>query len=145
MLKKNCIKVKFATEKDGWHYLNKIKANSTREKVPVNVYFCLHCSSWHLTSKPDKDRFIKILQERNEELNKEVERLREELSNANTELKQQKQKAKINMNHEVNLAANVDKRVKPVANRVSDLKKKIKHLRETNRILIRENLNLKNK
>lgn len=71
----DCKKVKFRTEQDAKFALSKIKKTSNRVKVPVDVYLCL-CGAWHLTSKPNKDKLIKALEIKVEQLESEIKRIK---------------------------------------------------------------------
>ena len=46
----NCVKTRFATEKDALFYIEKLKKTSKRAKNPTHAYLCPYCKAWHLTS-----------------------------------------------------------------------------------------------
>ena len=46
----NCVKTRFATEKDALFYIEKLNKTSKRAKNPTHAYLCPHCKVWHLTS-----------------------------------------------------------------------------------------------
>lgn len=88
---KQCDKTKYASKEFAEFYLKKIKYNSFRDKVPVRVYLCPYCNTWHLTSKESKemkhiemlDAQIVNLKSKNEKLEKEVRRLSLKLKEKN--------------------------------------------------------------
>lgn len=58
----DCIKTKYATEQFALEDLARIRAKTTREKVPIGVYLC-KCNFWHLTAQPNwKDRIAALEQ-----------------------------------------------------------------------------------
>jgi hypothetical protein len=46
-----CTKEKYISKKVAQSHLNWIRENSKAKTIPVRVYECNICTSWHLTSK----------------------------------------------------------------------------------------------
>jgi hypothetical protein len=46
-----CAKVRYANEKYANEALKKIRATSSRSKIPTRSYLCNRCKAWHLTSE----------------------------------------------------------------------------------------------
>ncbi len=132
-----CNKVKFATEKDAQFSLSKIKATSDRKVIPVRVYLCKKCSSWHLTSKRDIFEDEKIIAA----LNKEIVSLKGKIIELEFDIKGKadtigflnKRNGK-----EENVNVKSDSRVKELITHNSNLKKEISKQREDNKKLINE-------
>lgn len=70
-----CKKVAFGTKKDADFYLEKIKKESKRDKIPERSYLCYKCNTWHLTSweAPDIENLICQINEDIDCLNSDLE------------------------------------------------------------------------
>ena len=51
-MKEPCKKIKYGTKEIAEEDLRRIRKTSKKEILPVSVYKCPQCNSWHLTSKP---------------------------------------------------------------------------------------------
>ena len=51
-MKEPCKKIKYGTKEIAEEDLKRIRKTSKKEILPVSVYKCAQCNSWHLTSKP---------------------------------------------------------------------------------------------
>ncbi len=56
----HCTKSKYASQQFALDDIARIKAKSTRAKIPVAAYLC-KCGFWHLSSQPNKDVIIEEL------------------------------------------------------------------------------------
>lgn len=50
-----CKKTKYPTEEGALLEIARIKRISNRDKIPQKTYFCVQCSSWHLSSKKSSE------------------------------------------------------------------------------------------
>ena len=51
-MKEQCKKIKYGTKEIAEEDLRRIRKTQKKDILPVSVYKCAQCNSWHLTSKP---------------------------------------------------------------------------------------------
>jgi hypothetical protein len=84
----DCKKVKFYREQDALDLIARYKRTAKKVELERRVYFCDHCSNWHITSKPlllqkqmeNMQRQIDNLKRKLEHYKKENDRLKEKLT-----------------------------------------------------------------
>lgn len=126
---KECKKTSFLDEKQALFYVDKLKT-STRKNKPVRVYLCPYCKTWHLTSKPDRDKLIK----ENEILRIQIDALKNEIKQVSSIEKRQ-----------IQIAISADKRVNKLIENQAKQNKTISELRKHRNDLMNKNFILENK
>jgi hypothetical protein len=83
-----CIKASFSDEKQALFYISKLKATSSRTKVPKRAYLCPDCLNWHLTSSDDIDNVMEAKYKQKYE--GQIFHLNTQISNLKLKLENQK-------------------------------------------------------
>ena len=121
-----CKKTKFATEAFAEAAIKEMQKTSRRDKKPVRSYLCPDCKTWHLTSRPSRER-------------EEIERLRKIIYAKDAEIKELKATLEQFQAAESKQERNkirVDERVKQQQGELAALREKNKRLRNDNSDLI---------
>lgn len=116
-----CKKTRFASEEAAKFYLDKIKLNSNRDKIPIRAYKCA-CGAWHLTKRVR----IEDVEEENLQLRELTVELVEKNENLKAEIKNLTKRLKV----QDKATANTEPAYKQLKEKINKQQRQIKDLQD---------------